>query len=96
MFSSSEELRLFYRKTQYYSTKNLYELEYYLRYNNKSLIYIKMHRIVQIILIDRGEKTLNYQRIEKIDYLNTCLSISNPMGRLSARIIGYICKFIKQ
>ncbi len=94
MFSYSEELRLFYTKTQYYSTKKLHELEYYLRYNNSYPIYNQMHEIVEMLLIIRGEHNLIHQRIEEITYLDKCLSLSNPFGRFSARLIAYICKFI--
>ncbi len=94
MFLSSKELKLFYRKTQFYSTRNLYELEYHLRYNNRYPIYNQMHKIVEIILIKRCKNSLLNQRNEKINYLHKCLSLSNPFGRFSARLIGYICKFI--
>ena len=94
MFLSSEELKLFHTKTQYYSTKNLHELEYYLRYKNTYPIYIQMHVIVEILLIKRGENNFLRQRIEEINYLDKCLALSNPFGRFSARLIGYIHKFI--
>ena len=94
MFFFSEELKLFYSKTQYYSTKKLHELEYYLRYNNTYPIYNQMHVIVEMLLITRGNHNFLHQRIEEINYLDKCLSLSNPFGRFSARLIGYICKFI--
>ena len=94
MFSHSEELKLFYFQTQNYSTKKLHELEYYLRNNNTYTIYNQMHEIVEILLIKRCEYNFQHQRIEEINYLNKCLSLSNPFGRFSARLIGYICKFI--
>ena len=94
MFLYSEELKLFYSKTQYYSTKKLHELEYYLRHNNTCPIYNQMHRIIEMLLIKRGEYNFLHQRNENINYLDKCLSLSNPFGRLSARLIGYICKFI--
>ena len=94
MFLSSEELKLFYSKTQYYSTKKLHELEYYLRDNNTYPIYNQMHEIVEILLITRGNHNFLHQRIEEINYLDKCLSLSNPFGRFSARLIGSICKFI--
>ena len=94
MFSHSEKLKLFHGKTQYYSTKKLHELEYYLRYNNTYPIYNQMHEIVEMLLITRGDHNFLHQRIEEINYLDKCLSLSNPFGRFSARLIGYICKFI--
>ena len=94
MFLHSEELKLFYIKIQYYSTNKLHELEYYLRDNNTYPIYNQMHEIVEMLLIKRGEYNFLHQRIEEINYLDKCLSLSNPFGRFSARLIAYICKFI--
>jgi len=94
MFLSSEELKLFYSKTQLYSTEKLNKLEYYLRYKNKNPIYNQMHEIVEKLLIKRGENIVQLQKKEQINYLDKCLSLSNPFGRFSARLIGYICKFI--
>ena len=94
MSLSSEELKLFHSRTQYYSTKKLHELEYYLRYNNTYPIYNKMHKIIKMLLIKRGENNFPPQRNKEINYLHKCLSLSNPFGRFSARLIGYICKFI--
>jgi len=94
MFLHTEELKLFYIKIQYYNTNKLHELEYYLRDNNTHPIYNQMHKIVKMLLITRGKYNFLHQRIEKINYLDKCLSLSNPFGRFSARLIGYICKFI--
>ncbi len=96
MFLYSEELKLFYSKTQYYSTKKLHELEYYLRYNTTYTIYDQMYEIVEILLIERGKHNFRHQRIEKINYLDKCLALSNPFGRFSARLISYICKFVNK
>ena len=94
MFLKSKQTKLFYSKAQYYSTNKLHELEYSLRYNNRYPIYNQMHEIVKMLLITRGNYNFLNQRIEEINYLNKCLSLSNPFGRFSARLIGYICKFI--
>ena len=94
MFLHSEDLKLFYIKSQSYSTQKLLRLEYDLRYNNTYPIYNEMHRIVEMVLVKRGKHNFNDQRIEEINYLDKCLSLSNPFGRFSARLIGYICKFI--
>ena len=53
-----------------------------------------MHEIVEMLLITRGENNFLRQRSEDINYLDKCFSLSNPFGRFSARLIGYICKFI--
>ena len=94
MFLSSEELKLFYLETQYSSTKHLHELEYYLRHNNTYPIYNQMHKVIKRILIIRSMESLLHKRNDKVNYLDRCLSLSNPYGRLSARLIGYVCKFI--
>ena len=94
MFLHSDELKIFYIKIQCYSTNKLHELEYYLRDNNTYPIYNQMHEIVEMLLITRGNHNFLHQRIEEINYLDKCLSLSNPFGRFSARLIGYICKFI--
>ena len=94
MFLHSEELRIFYIKIQYYSTKQLHELEYYLRDNNTYPMYYQMHEIVEMLLITRGNHNFLHQRIDEINYLDKCLSLSNPFGRFSARLIGYVYNFI--
>ena len=94
MFLHSRELKLFYIKIQYYSTNKLHELEYYLRDNNTYPIYNQMHEIVEMLLITRGKHNFIHQRIEEINYLDKCFSLSNTFGRFSARLIGHVCKFI--
>ena len=78
MSSSSEESSFFYHRSKYFSTEKLHELEYYWRYNCTQPTHHQIYRIVEMILINRGEKTFQHKRIEQINYLNKCLSISNP------------------
>ena len=94
MSFSSDELRYLYKMTQYIRTEKLHELEYYLRFKNTYPIRQSMQRITELVLMKRGEKPYNQNRLEVINYLNKCWAISNPLGRLSARIIGYISKFV--
>ena len=75
MFLSSKELKLFYSIAQYYSTKKLHKLEYYLTHKNTYPIYNQMLEIVQVLLIRRGEHNFLHQKIEEINYLDKCLSI---------------------
>ena len=96
MFLSSKELKLFYSIAQYYSTKKLHKLEYYLTHKNTYPIYNQMHEVVEMLLITRGEDDFLHQRSGEIDYLAKCLSLSNPFGRFSARLIGYTCKLDKK
>ena len=93
MFLSPSELELFYSEINNFNTKKLNELEYFLRYNNKCTTYKQMHRIVEMILIKRSEYSFLNLRDEQINYLDKCFSLSNPFGRFSARLIGYISNF---
>ena len=96
MFSSSEELRLFYNRAKYFSNRKLHELEYYWRYNSTHPLHHQIHRIIESTLVRRGEKLYKYHRPELINYLDKCWAISNPMGRLSARLLGYISQFVER
>ena len=96
MTFSSDEIRFFYNRTQYFSTEKLHQLEHYWRYNSTHPIHQKMHRMIEIVLIKRGEKICKKHRIQIINYLDKCWSISNPMGRLSAMLIGYISHFVER
>ena len=95
MFLSSKDLKTFYDRTQYYSTEKLLKLEFYLRNNCNQPIYNQMYRIIEMTLIKRVEGELKNKRNNHIDYLNKCLSISTPMGRLSASIIKYVFQILK-
>ncbi len=53
-----------------------------------------MHKIIIRTLIQRGETSLINHRNEEINYLDKCLSLSNPFGRFSARLIGFIYKLV--
>ena len=44
--------------------------------------------MVQMILKERGEKTLEMKRQEKIQGLNKSLRLSNPFGRVLLEING--------
>ncbi len=96
MASSSDEFRFFCNIAKYFSTKKLHELEYYWRYNSTHPIHHKMHRMIESVQVRRSEKTYKYHRLELINYLDKCWSISNPMGRLSARLIGYISQLVER
>ena len=96
MSSSSEESSFFYHRSKYFSTEKLHELEYYWRYNSTHPIHKQMHRMIELVLVRRGEKTYKDHRLESINYLDKCWSLSNPMGRLSARLIGYMSQFVER
>ena len=94
MFLHSKKLKMFHNRTQYYSTKRLHKLECYLRYNNTCSMHNQMHKIVEMLLIKRGEYNFLHQRIEEVNYLDRCFSLSNPFGRFSARLISNFYKHI--
>ena len=54
----------------------------------------QIHEIIEKILNSRGEKSIRQSRSELIKNLERSLSISNPMGRLSANIISFISYFV--
>ena len=96
MSLSFDELRIFYNRTKYFSTEKLHDLEYYWRYNSRHPIHQQMHRIIEYELVRRGEKDYKDKRSQLINYLDKCFSISNPLGRLSARLIGYMSQFVER
>ena len=53
-----------------------------------------MHEIIENILKKRGEKTLRQTRLDLVNNFERSLSISTPMGRLSANIISFISYFV--
>ena len=54
----------------------------------------QMHEIIENILNARGEKTLKQSRLDLVRNFERSLSISTPMGRLSANIISFISFFV--
>ena len=54
----------------------------------------QMHKIIEDILNTRGEKTIKHSRLDLVRNFERSLSISTPMGRLSANIISFISFFV--
>ena len=54
----------------------------------------QMHQIIEDILNTRGEKTIKQSRLDLVRNFERSLSISTPMGRLSANIISFISFFV--
>tara|TARA_Y100001968_G_scaffold329863_1_gene380222 strand:- start:552 stop:863 length:312 start_codon:yes stop_codon:yes gene_type:complete len=94
MFLSQENLDFFYGNAGLFSTSKLHALDEYWSNNSSHPTHQQIHNIIEIILIQRGEKTLKQKRIFLIRKLEKSLLISNPMGRLSANIIGIITKLL--
>ena len=94
MFLSPNESDIFYWKAEFFSTQKLHALDEYWSKNCSHPIHEKIHKIIESILIERGEMTLRDERLNHINALERSFSISNPMGRLSAHIIGIVSKIL--
>ena len=70
-----------YERTKTLSTERLHNLDLYWRDNSENSVHQELHSMVQMILVDRGEKTLEMKRHEQIEELNRSLRLSNPFGR---------------
>ena len=93
MFLSSKNIDFFYSNASFFSTRKLHDLDEYWSNNRSHPTHQQIHEIIEIHLIQRGEKTLKQIRLCQIRKLERSYLISNPMGRLSANIISQITKF---
>ena len=75
-----------YERTKALSTERLHKLDLYWRDNFENSVHQELHSMVEMILVERGEKTLEIQRQETIKELNRSLRLSNPFGRLLSEI----------
>ena len=71
-----------YERTKALSTERLHNLDLYWRDNFENSVHQELHSMVQMILVERGEKTLEMIREEQIKGLNRSLRLSNPFGRV--------------
>ena len=94
MFLSSKNIDFFYSKASFFSTRKLHALDEYWSNNRSHPTHQQIHEIIEIHLIQRGEKTLKQIRLCQIRNLERSYLISNPMGRFSANIIGLITKLL--
>ena len=94
MFISENDSEFFYGKAIMFSNSKLHALDEYWSHNSSHPIHQKIHAMVENVLIQRGEKTLKQERLNLINKLEKSLLISNPMGRFSANIIGFITKIL--
>ena len=94
MFLSPIDTEFFYGKANFFSTSKLHALDKYWSNNCSHPTHQQIHEMIESILIQRGEKTLKHERIKLIRSLEKCFLISNPMGRLSANIIGFVTKIL--
>ena len=93
MFLSSADSKFFNHRAECFSNSKLHALDHYWSNNNSHPMHEQIHEIIENILKKRGEKTLRQSRLDLIKNFERSLSISTPMGRLSANIISFISKF---
>ena len=77
-----EDYMEWYEKTKALSTERLHNLDLYWRDNFENSVHQELHSMVQMILVERGEQTLEMKRQEQIKELNRSLRLSNPFGRV--------------
>ena len=94
MFLSSKNIEFFYGNGGFFSNRKLHALDEYWSNNRSHPTHQQIHEIIEIHLIQRGEKTLKQIRLYQIRNLERSYLISNPMGRFSANIIGLITKLL--
>ena len=94
MFLSSADSNFFKNRAECFSNSKLHALDKYWSINNSHPMHEQMHKIIENILNTRGEKTIRQSRLDLIMNFERSLSISTPMGRLSANIISFISHFV--
>ena len=86
MCLGAEDHMEWYERTKALSTDRLHRLDLYWRDNFENSVHQELHSMVEMIFVERGEKTLEIQRQETIKELNRSLRLSNPFGRLLSEI----------
>ena len=94
MFLSSFDSKFFNNRAEYFSNSKLHALDKYWSINNSHPMHEQIHEIIENILNTRGEKTIRQSRLDLIMNFERSLSISTPMGRLSANIISFISSLV--
>ena len=94
MYLSPNDSDFFYDKALFFSTSKLHALDEYWSNNSSHPTHQQIHDMIEGELIERGEKTLKQERLKQIYNLEKSFLISNPMGRISANIIGFITKIL--
>ena len=84
-----------YKRTKALSTERLHNLDLYWRDNFENSVHQELHSMVQMILVKRGEKTLEMKREEQIKELNRSLRLSNPFGRIFSGVKSVFTTRIK-
>ena len=90
MLLSPGDSRFLYSRAHCFSNSKLHALDHYWSENKSHPMHRQIHVMIETILIRRGEKTLRQERLDLIRNFEKSLSLSTPMGRISANIISYI------
>ena len=93
MFLSPDDFDFLKTRAEYFSNSKLHALDQYWTTHNSHPIHKQIHEMIESILNNRGEKTLRQSRLDLIMNFERSLSISTPMGRLSANIISFFSYF---
>ena len=94
MFLSSADSIFFKTRAECFSNSKLHALDRYWSINNSHPMHEQMHEIIEDILYSRGEKTIKQSRLDLVRNFERSLSLSTPIGRLSANIISFISFFV--
>ena len=94
MFMSSADSIFFKSRAKCFSNSKLHALDRYWSINNSHPMHEQMHEIIEDILNTRGEKTIKESRLDLVRNFERSLSISTPMGRLSASMISFVSCFV--
>ncbi len=94
MFLLSAHSVFFKSRAEYFSNSKLHALDRYWSINNSHPMHEQIHEIIEDILNRRGEKTIKQSRLDLVRNFERSLSISTPMGRLSASIISFASCFV--
>ncbi len=87
-----EDHENWFQITKRLSTERLHNLDHYWRDNSETSVDQELHSFVEMVLIERGEKTLELYRQEQIKELNKSLRVSNSIGRFIAGIKGFFVR----
>ena len=82
----------FFEITKNLSTERLHHLDRYWRDNFQTSVDQEMHSMVEFVLKERGETTLEMKRQEQIKELNKSLKVSNTVGRVVAGVKGFFAR----
>ena len=94
MYLSSADSIFFKSRAECFSNSKLHALDRYWSINNSHPVHKQIHEIIETVLNTRGEKTIKQSRLDLVKNFERSLSISTPMGRLSANIISFISSLV--